>query len=106
MVDAFDFLGSRRCDVESLCKAYAVKSLRLFGSASTGAWNPDSSDFDFVVEFDPAPAGVDSFDQYFEFKAKLEAILERFVDLVELTAVKNEYFRRNLERTARDWYAA
>lgn len=106
MVKGLEVLGSCRDDVESICKTYAVKRLRLFGSATTGDWNLDSSDFDFVVEFGPAPTGIGLFDQYLEFKTQLEAILGRSVDLVELTAVRNEYFRRNLERTALDWYAA
>lgn len=106
MVNALEILGSRRSEVEALCKAYAVRRLRLFGSAANLNWNPATSDFDFVVEFDAAPPGMHLFDQYIEFKEKLERLLDRTVDLVELSAVRNDFFKRNLERTARDWYAA
>ena len=106
MSDALEFLGARRKEIESLCKAYAVKRLRLFGSAAKGDWDPATSDFDFVVEFDDVPPSMHAFDQYLLFKERLEAILGRTVDLVELSAVKNRYFLRNLERTAQDWYAA
>jgi predicted nucleotidyltransferase len=106
MVDPFELLGSQRAEVESPCRAYAVKKLRLFGSAVMGNWDSATSDFDFVVEFDSAPDSMHVFDQYFIFKEKLEAILGRGVDLVELNAVRNNYFLRNLERTAQEWYAA
>lgn len=103
---ALELLGTRRSEVESLCKSYAVKRLRLFGSGANGNWNPESSDLDFVVEFDSAPDSMHLFDQYLKFKENLEEVLGRNVDLVELSAVRNGYFLRNLERTARDWYAA
>ncbi len=106
MVDALEFLGARRTEVESLCRAYAVKRLRLFGSAAKGAWNPVTSDYDFVVEFNTTPPSMHPFDQYSKFKEDLESLLERSVDLVELTAVRNRYFLKNLERTAMEWYAA
>src|ERR1700733_3612148 len=106
MLQALEFLGAHRPAVEALCKAFAVKQLRLFGSAANGAWNPATSDIDFVVEFDSAPPGMDLFDQYIKLKEALEAIFGRSVDLVELSAVKNEFFRRNLERTSLGWYAA
>jgi predicted nucleotidyltransferase len=101
-----ELLSVKRAEIESLCKVYAVKRLQLFGSAATGNWDPTTSDFDFIVEFDHAPNAMHLFDQYLQFKEGLEAILERTIDLVELSAVRNGYFLRNLERTARDWYAA
>ena len=106
MVEALEFLGTRRAEVESLCQAYAVKRLRLFGSAAKATWDPATSDFDFVVEFESPPESMHLFDQYLQLKEGLEAILGRTVDLVELSAIRNGYFLRNLQRTALDWYAA
>ena len=106
MADALEILGALRFELEALCKAYAVKRLRIFGSALTREWNPENSDFDFVVEFDSLPEKMHAFDQYFEFKQALERLLGRSVDLVELSAVRNSFFRRNLERAAKEWYAA
>ena len=106
MVDALEFLSKRRREVESLCIAYAVRRLRVFGSAARGTWDPATSDFDFVVEFNAVPPSMHPFDQYFQFKQELEAVLGRSVDLVELRAVRNDFFRRNLERTALHWFAA
>lgn len=106
MVDSLEFLGERRGNIESLCRAYSVSRLRVFGSAAKRAWDPATSDIDFVVEFDSVPPSRHPFDQYLQFKERLETLLGRSVDLVELRAVRNDYFRRNLERTALDWYAA
>jgi predicted nucleotidyltransferase len=106
MLDALEFLGARRTEVESLCRAYALKRLRLFGSAVKRSWNPATSDYDFVVEVHPVSPSMRPFDQYSKFKVGLETVLGRPVDIVELAAVRNDYFLRNLERTALDRYAA
>ena len=39
-------------DVAEICRRHHVKRLELFGSAATGDFNPDTSDIDFLVEFD------------------------------------------------------
>ena len=41
--------------IASLCRAHGVSRLRLFGSAITGQFDPEHSDVDFFVEFDPRP---------------------------------------------------
>ena len=106
MVDPNEILSAARLQIEELCTEYRVRRLQLFGSAAKGGWNGESSDFDFVVEFDRPPEGMHLADQYFDFKEKLEGILGRTVDLVELRAVRNPYFRREIERTSKEWYAA
>jgi predicted nucleotidyltransferase len=34
-----------------LCREFQVKRLEIFGSAATDAFRPESSDFDFLVDF-------------------------------------------------------
>jgi len=36
-----------------LCRRYGVRKLELFGSATDGAFDPRTSDLDFLVDFDP-----------------------------------------------------
>ncbi len=53
---------------------------------------------DFVVDIDEK----DPFkytDIYFNLKSKLEEILQHQVDLLEERAIKNKFFRQELERT-------
>jgi predicted nucleotidyltransferase len=102
---AEQFLGSRREGIEALCRKYAVTRLRLFGSALSENWDPDTSDFDFLAEFGP-PAAMNAFDRYMGFVLDLEALLGRKVDVVDWNAAKNPFFKRHAERSARELYAS
>ena len=91
-------IESKRTELERLCRAHRVRRLDLFGSATREDFDPQRSDLDFVVEFDPPSTG-NGFDQYFDFKFDLERLFARPVDLVELPAVTNPYVREQIERT-------
>jgi predicted nucleotidyltransferase len=83
--------------IQSLCKENKVKSLFAFGSVTRMDFNADS-DVDLVVDFEEN----DPFkytDLYFNLKSKLEFILKRHVDLLEERAIKNRFFRAQLEKT-------
>ena len=49
---------------------------------------------------------LNALDQYFGFKEALEALLDRPVDLVEKSAVKNPYIRKSIEESRESLYAA
>jgi len=76
-----------------------VAQLDIFGSAAREGSGPDS-DLDFLVEFGPLPEGSHA-DHYFGLKSALESLFERPVDLVMESAIRNPYFRREMERTGR-----
>ena len=92
-------------EIRDLCERYRVKRLAVFGSAVNGTFNPQRSDVDFVVEFEPLEPR-DGWHSYFDLKFALEDLLRRPVDLVGLTAVENPFFRRSIELTQRELYAA
>jgi predicted nucleotidyltransferase len=74
------------------CERYGVERLRLFGSAVTDRFDPNTSDLDVLVDFrDDAPTGVGPF---MGLKDELEQLTGREVDLVEARAVRNPYFAR------------
>lgn len=93
----------RETELSALCRRYGVRRLDLFGSAATGAFDPDRSDVDFLVEFDDDPARL--FDRYFGLKESLEALFGRPVDLVSESALENPYFRARVEAERRPVYA-
>lgn len=81
----------------TLCVTYGVKRLELFGSATRNDFNREKSDLDFLVEFtDPYLRGA--FDRYFGLKEELEQLFQRPVDLVEVKAIKNPYFRQAIDQ--------
>ena len=65
--------------------------LELFGSATGTGFNPDSSDFDFLVELDQTNNGSRG-RRWTELADALEALLGRHVDLVNPRYIRNPYF--------------
>ncbi len=91
-------ISERAKELEQLCIDYRVQRLDLFGSAVTGQYNPEESDLDFVVEFQPLPAGEYA-DAYFGLLESLEQLFDCPVDLIIGSAIKNPYFLQSVEKT-------
>jgi len=99
-------LSEHSAEIAQLCEEYGVLRLGLFGSALTSAWNPVTSDLDFVAEFGPPPLGVDLFAQFFVFQTKLQDTLGCPIDLIEKAAVRKPHFQELLRSQSEDVYAA
>ena len=83
--------------IVALCKKYKVAKLWVFGSILTPRFNDDSDvDFSVVFHYDQIQ---DLFVTFFDFIEELQLLLGRKVDMVDETAVKNSYFRRELDNT-------
>ena len=83
--------------IKKLCKEYKVRTFSAFGSVTRDDFS-DNSDVDFVVDFDE----TDPFrytDLYFQLKEKLEQLFKRQIDLIEERAIKNQYFKKELDET-------
>ena len=81
----------------ALCKKYKVAKLWVFGSILTPRFN-DQSDVDFSVVFHYEQI-QDLFITFFDFVEELQILLGRKIDLVDETAIKNSYFRKELNST-------
>ncbi len=80
-----------------LCKLYKVKSLYVFGSILTSRFNTDS-DIDLLVKFNKENIPLSEYaDNYFDFQFALEDLFKRRVDLVCDDAIKNPYFRQEVD---------
>jgi predicted nucleotidyltransferase len=86
-----------------LRRQHRVKRLSLFGSAARGDFRPGCSDFDFTVEFESLPPGEHAH-AYFCLWEGLSELLGAPVDLVEVAAIENPYFRREIETTQQQIY--
>ncbi|NOZ72601.1 MAG: hypothetical protein GXP38_11940 [Chloroflexi bacterium] len=84
-------------ELSNLCALYGVKRLELFGSASRNDFDLEKSDLDFLVEFTDNHVLGPS-DRYFGLKEDLEQLFQRPVDLVEIKAIRNPYFRQAIEQ--------
>jgi uncharacterized protein len=84
--------------IATLCRDLHVSRLFLFGSATNGATLADVGDLDFLVQFKPMPP-VQYAHNYFHLAEALEELFQTPVDLVELDAIKNPYFREAVDET-------
>jgi predicted nucleotidyltransferase len=99
------YIAQHRSEIADLCRRYRVRRLELFGSAARDSFDPDRSDIDFLVEFEPLADGEHA-DAYFGLKESLASLLARPVDLVMTTAIRNRYFLEAIEPTRTLLYAA
>lgn len=86
----------------ALCEKHKVKELCVFGSVLTPSFSKDS-DVDFTVVFDKLAVG-DYFTNYFDFKFALEELFHRDVDLIEYDAIRNPYFKAEVDQTRQPIY--
>jgi predicted nucleotidyltransferase len=98
-------LEERRQSLVALCRRYRVARLDVLGSATSGAFEPATSDLDFLVTFAPMPPAEHA-DAYFGLLQDLEALFGRAVDLIEEAAIKNPYFRRSVDASRVSLYSA
>jgi hypothetical protein len=99
-------LANRRDEIAALCLEYGVRRLEVFGSAATGPFDPARSDIDLLVEYAPGQSLGPWLTRYFELRDALAKLLGRPVDLVMAGAVRDEHFRRELQRSRQLLYAA
>jgi hypothetical protein len=90
----------------NLCSRFHVRRLEVFGSAARGSdFDPDTSDIDFLVEYDP-DYGAPAFGEYYQLKQALGNLMGRSVDLVMDGSVENPFVRAGIDRSRERVYGA
>ena len=89
-------IEAKKSEIIALCRRYGVRKLDLFGSATGPNWDPERSDFDFVIEFEDY--GPEIFERFIDFGDSMEALLDRRVDLISEKRMKPR-FRRSVDET-------
>jgi uncharacterized protein len=93
-------------DLTAACRRFHVRRLDLFGSAATGnGFDPDRSDVDVLVAFDPSVQGRRA-DAWFGLREVLERVSGRSVDLLTQESLRNPYLRRRVEAELRPLFQA
>lgn len=90
--------------IRDLCRQYGIRKLDLFGSAATGAFDPETSDLDFIVdlgEYSPGTA-----DRFFSLIEDMEAFLGHAVQMITEPSIRNDYFREAVDRQRVNLYDA
>ena len=100
---AIDIIRGNQQAIIQLCESHGVKSLFVFGSASTDKFNPNHSDVDLIVdidESDPIRKGEFMMDLWF----KLEELFKKNVDLLTYNSIKNPVLKKSIDKTKRVIY--
>ncbi|MHB1158177.1 MAG: nucleotidyltransferase family protein [Phycisphaerales bacterium] len=100
-----DLIKAHQQDIQEICRRFRVRRLELFGSATGDGFDPDRSDLDFLVEFEPLVEGEHA-DAYFGLWAALEDLFKRHIDLVMPRAIRNRFFMQAINRNRQVLYAA
>jgi predicted nucleotidyltransferase len=92
-----NLISQNQATLRELCTRYKVKSLYAFGSVLSNNFN-QNSDIDLIVHFKEIPV-KDYADNYFDFKYSLQNIFNRPLDLLEEQAIKNPFFKKDVNQT-------
>lgn len=84
-------------EISTICSTHKVKHLYVFGSVLGDSFT-QKSDIDFLVDFQNIDLDIYA-DNYFDLKFKLQHLLNRNIDLLEAQAIKNPYFKSEIDRT-------
>jgi len=91
--------------IAAACRQHQVRRMHLFGSALRDDFDPNHSDLDLLVEFQPIEPGA-LVQAYFGLESQLASITGKPVDLVMADAVRNPYVRRDIEASKQLIYEA
>jgi len=92
-------------EIVTACKQHHVESMALFGSAAHNTMHEDS-DIDLLVSFSESINVVDYADNYFSLLDKLQASLNRKVDLLTVKSLKNPILKKEIYQSKVDLYAS
>ena len=99
------YLKQKLPELETFCRRHGVARLAVFGSATRESFDPRISDYGFLVEFLPLPAGARD-DAYLALLEDLQQLLQRPVDLVVGSAIRNPFFEESVKASEQQLYAA
>jgi predicted nucleotidyltransferase len=91
-------IENKRFKLFELCDKYKVLKLFIFGSATKGNFNTETSDLDLIVEMtdlNPAEKG----ETLLKLWTELEQLFNRKVDLLTEKKIKNPYLIKDIENS-------
>ena len=93
-------------EIRELCREFGIARLELIGSAATGTFDPERSDFDFIVEYPPGYDFGNWLSRYFALRDRLVELLGRPVDLIMSGAIQKPWCIESIRASRQLLYAA
>jgi predicted nucleotidyltransferase len=100
-----EFILAKREEIAELCRKHHVRRLSVFGSAARDDFDPETSDVDVLVAFDPEANPIYA-KNYYSLRDNLEGLFHREVDLVGDGVIRNRYRLQSIEADKVELYAA
>ncbi|MCY3878450.1 MAG: nucleotidyltransferase domain-containing protein [Rhodobacteraceae bacterium] len=91
-------IAAKTDKIAEICRTYGVVRLELFGSGSRFMldFDPESSDFDFLVEYDPTARRTLQY--VIGFRTALAKLFGRKVDVLPVGVNRNKWFQASIDR--------
>ena len=101
-----DLINSHQEQIATVCRQLGIHRLDVFGSAATGQFDVQSSDVDFIAEFDDTSPSGGLLERYLELATQLESLLGTAVDIITPRSLRNPYFIKSVNASRETVYAA
>ena len=98
-------LENKADEIKAICEKNGVKALFLFGSALDKNMS-EQSDVDLAVVFKEELTPLERGDAFFELLDSLEKLLNKRIDLISYSVIKNPIFKQEVDNTKVSLYAA
>jgi predicted nucleotidyltransferase len=99
-------LQSKMQEVIELCQRHGIAQLEVFGSAARTDFDPQTSDYDFIVEFEEKGPGTNYAFRFLDFADALESLLGRRVDVLTHDSISNPYLKQAIDKDRQTIYEA
>lgn len=98
-------IEQNREQILNLCQQFHVKKLDVFGSVLRSDFNEATSDLDFIVTFENLPP-VEYAQAHIGLLLQMEKLLQKKVDLVTESSLRNPYFKKSIDSSRQRVYLA
>ncbi len=99
------FLLEKQASIADICRKHHVQRLFVFGSAARDDFDPARSDVDFLVEFKPGYTPKSSWLKL-DMEGELEEVLQRRIDLLTSSSLRNPYLVRQIQSERQALYGS
>jgi predicted nucleotidyltransferase len=94
-----EIIEQNKDEISAVCREHRIRTLWLFGSATSESWAPESSDLDFLVDL--GEYSSDYAHRFFSLRRALVDLFRRKVDLLSIGGFgrDDDWFRHEVEST-------
>jgi uncharacterized protein len=93
------YIESYLPQLQSLFQKYKIEKAYLFGSLTTGSFQPEKSDIDIMISFSHDASVAEKGQGFLDLYNELTQLFKRKVDLLTDQPIRNIFLRNNIEKS-------